>query len=179
MGNLEVTDGNGCKTSNKPLIAVSACLLGQSVRYDGKDKYSAVIAETLNEYCRLIPVCPEVEIGLGVPREKIQLTQVDGHIKVLKTDNLKIDVAQPLADFAVNFVKEHALSGLVLQDKSPSCGIENTVLFSLSGEQIGLGSGIFASTIMELFPRLVVVRASQLQNQKDIDSFINRLHHPR
>ncbi len=159
----------------RPLVAVSACLLGQRVRYDGQDKYSGLIAEQLKPYCRLLAVCPEVEIGLGVPRAKIRLTEVNGQIKVLKTDESDVDVSGLLADFALQFVKQHAVSGLILQDKSPSCGIENTQLFSQSGEQIGFGSGLFAKTIIEQMPELVVIAASQLQNKKDLQQFVKSL----
>lgn len=168
--------GNAHPTSKQlPLVAVSACLLGQPVRYDGQDKYTELIVEELKKHCRLLAVCPEVEIGLSVPREKIQLTLVDGQFKVLKTDELDIDVSDLLADFAIQFINQHALAGLVLQDKSPSCGIDNTKLFSLAGEQIGLSSGLFAKTIKEQMPELVVIQASQLQNKTDVQQFVKSL----
>ena len=160
----------------KPAVAVSACLLGQAVRYDGKDKYTSLIAEELNKYCKLIAVCPEIEIGLGVPRAKIQLTQVGSSIKVLKTDGTKSDVSSELQKFAIQFVNQNSLSGLVLQDKSPSCGVGNTKLFSVSGEQVGVSSGLFAKTIMDLMPNLVVVQASQLQSKSDIEQFVNSIN---
>ena len=160
---------------NLPIVGVSACLLGQRVRYDGRDKYTSLIAEELKQYCQLIAVCPEVEIGLGVPRAKIQLTQIGAVIKVLKTDDLNVDVADQLAEFAVRFINQHSFSGLVLQDKSPSCGVGNTKLFSQAGEEIGVSSGIFAKTIMQLLPDLIVVQASQLQNKYEIEQFAKRL----
>ncbi len=158
-----------------PLVAVSACLLGQQVRYDGRDKYTSLIAEELKKYCRLVAVCPEVEIGLGVPRAKIQLTQVGTAIKVLKTDEANVDVTELLADFAVRFINQYSFSGLVLQDKSPSCGINNTKLFSITGEQIGVESGLFAKTIIDLLPDLVVAQACQLQSKSDVEAFVKRL----
>ncbi len=160
---------------NLPAVGVSACLLGQKVRYDGKDKYSSLIAEELKQYCRLIAVCPEVEIGLGVPRTKIQLTQVGSDIKVLKKDEANVDVTDQLAEFALRFINQYSISGLVLQDKSPSCGIGNTKLFSQSGEEIGVSSGIFAKTIMQLSPDLIVIKASQLQNKNEIEQFAKSL----
>jgi len=158
----------------KPAVAVSACLLGQAVRYDGRDKYTSLIAEELKKYCKMLAVCPEIEIGLGVPRAKIQLTQIGTSIKVLKTDGTNSDVSAALKNFAIQFIKQNSLSGLVLQDKSPSCGVANTKLFSASGEQIGLSSGIFAKTIMHLMPELVVVQASQLLSKHDIEQFVER-----
>ena len=160
-----------------PVVAVSACLLGQAVRYDGKDKYTSLIAEELKKYCKLIAVCPEVEIGLGVPRAKIQLTQVGSSIKALKTDDVNSDVSAALQNFAMQFVNQNSLSGLVLQDRSPSCGVGNTKLFSVSGEQIGVSSGLFAKTIMNLMPNLVVVQASQLQSKSEIEQFVKNLNY--
>lgn len=159
-----------------PIVAVSACLLGQKVRYDGKDKYSGLIAEELEKYCHLIAVCPEVEIGLGVPREKIQLTQVGSTIKVLKEKEPKEDVSVALISFAKHFVSQNTISGMVLQDRSPSCGIGNTRLFSEDGREIGVDSGLFAKTIVTEFSKVVVVQESQLQNTADIISFVARLY---
>lgn len=157
-----------------PIVAVSACLLGQRVRYDGKDKYKSLLAEELRKYCHLIAVCPEVEIGLGVPREKIQLTQIGSVIKVLKENEPREDVSEALISYAKQFANQHALSGLVLQDKSPSCGIGNTKLFSEDGQEIGFGSGLFAKTMMALCPNVVIVQESQLQSKDDILAFMAR-----
>ena len=161
--------------NEKPAVAVSACLLGQAVRYDGQDKYTHLIAEELEKYCKLIAVCPEIEIGLGVPRTKIQLTQIGSSIKVLKTDGTNADVSGALQEFAIQFANQNALSGLVLQDKSPSCGVGNTKLFSGTGVQIGVSSGVFAKTIIDLMPNLVVVQASQLQSKSQIELFVKSL----
>lgn len=158
-----------------PIVAVSACLLGQKVRYDGKHKYTRLIVEELKKYCQLIPVCPEVEIGLGVPREKIQLTQVGSATKVLKTNESKEDISDSLIQFSKQFVAQYSLSGLVLQDRSPSCGVGNTQLFSEQGQQIGVSSGLFSATAISLLPHLVIVQESQLQSQKDVVNFVNRL----
>jgi len=160
---------------SNPIIAVSACLLGQAVRYDGKHKYTSLIAEELAKYCHLIPICPEVEIGLGIPRDKIQLTQVGNEVRVLKVTDRQSDVTHSLTDLAAQFLKQHQLSGLVLQDKSPSCGIENVKLFSEEGVQIGISSGVFAATIRQLQPNLRIVQASQLQSQNDVEVFVSCL----
>ena len=161
----------------KPVVGVSACLLGQAVRYDGQDKHTPLIAEELKQHCKLIAVCPEIEIGLGVPRAKIQLTQIGTSIKVLKKDETNSDVSGALQNFAIQFVNQNSLSGLVLQDKSPSCGVGNTKLFSEAGEQIGVSSGLFAKTIMDLMLNLVVVQASQLHSKSDIEQFVNSIVH--
>lgn len=161
-------------SSKLPLVAVSACLLGQQVRYDGKDKYTPIIAEELNKSCRLIAVCPELEIGLGVPRKKIQLTQIDDQIRVLKIDNSD-DVSELLVSFAEQFINKYDLAGLVLQDRSPSCGMGNTKLYSQDGKIIGMDSGLFAASIIKKFPELPVICVSQLQSKQDVLQFLGKL----
>jgi len=158
-----------------PIVAVSACLLGHAVRYDGKDKYTGLIAEELNKHCCLLAICPEVEIGLGVPRDKIQLTQLGDDIRVLKINDLSVDLTDSLAGFARQFMNQYSLAGLVLQDKSPSCGLGGTKLFSMAGEQVGLGSGVFAATIRQHLPDLPIVLASQLKSLSDVLEFVERI----
>ncbi len=161
--------------NNLPLVAVSACLLGHAVRYDGKDKYTHLIAEELKKYCQLLPICPELEIGLGVPRSKIQLTQVGQTIRVLKQEDSSTDLTEPLTIFATQFASQHSLAGLVLQDRSPSCGVNNTQVYSPEGEVVGVGSGLFATTMLEIAPDLVIIQASQLSNKQAISLFVKRL----
>jgi len=160
---------------HKPLVAVSACLLGHAVRYDGKDKYTRLIAEELQKYCRLVAVCPELEVGLGVPRPKIQLTQVKQTVRVLREDNAEIDLTEPLVSFAIQFSKQYDLAGLVLQDKSPSCGLGNTKVYSQQGKVIAKGDGVFSATLLDILPSLLIVQASQLQNKNDIFSFVKAI----
>jgi uncharacterized protein YbbK (DUF523 family) len=162
--------------SELPLVGVSACLLGQKVRYDGDHKYTPLIAEELKNYCRLVAVCPEMEIGLGVPRAKIQLTKVGPDIKVIKIDEIGLEVTDLLIAFATQFINRYPLSGIILQDRSPSCGVDNVKLFSQKGEQIGFNSGIFATTVMGLMPNIEVIQVSQLQNMRDIEHYIKKLY---
>lgn len=158
-----------------PVVGVSACLLGQHVRYDGRHKYTSLIVEELSKHCQLLAVCPEVGIGLGIPRPKIQLTQVGATIKVLQQNQADVDVTSELVDFAARFVKQHTLNGMVLQDKSPSCGIGNTPIYSESGKVISDSSGLFAATVIDLLPELPVIRASQLQSKDDVAMFVFKL----
>jgi len=156
-------------------IGISACLFGHAVRYDGLDKYTPLIVETLRIKCGLIPICPEMEIGLGVPRNKIQLVQVQQTVRVREIENPAHDVSDLLKKSAEKFIKSHSLSGLILQDKSPSCGIDNSKLYSENGELIGMSSGLFASTIKQLLPDLPMCCASQLSDLDEIQQFFQQL----
>jgi uncharacterized protein YbbK (DUF523 family) len=80
-----------------------------------------------------------------------------------------------IIDFSAQFTKQHVLAGIVLQDSSPSCGNGNTDLYSQQGEVIGLGTGLFAATMLELNPDLIVVQASQLQSKQDVSIFVKNI----
>ncbi|MDQ7090457.1 MAG: DUF523 domain-containing protein [Methylococcales bacterium] len=158
-----------------PILAISSCLTGQIVRYDGQPKYNSLLINRLKEKLQLQPVCPETAIGLPVPRNKIQLTLDQGKIRVLDTVNPRIDLTLLLQNYAVEFIKQHSISGLVLQEKSPSCGIDNCKVFSTQGALIGVNSGLFAATIIKEKPLLPVCCAIDLQTQDTVSNFIERV----
>ncbi|MCK5664440.1 MAG: DUF523 domain-containing protein, partial [Thiotrichaceae bacterium] len=109
----------------KKSIAISACLLGYKVRYDGAHQRNEIIIQQLGEYFNIIPVCPEVEIGLSVPREKIELHQRGMKIHLLSSNKPVIDLTEQMIAYAQIFLKNHKISGMILKDKSPSCGVGN------------------------------------------------------
>jgi len=161
----------------KPLIAVSACLLGQAVRYDGASKPDPFVLSALANSARLIAVCPEVAIGLGVPRPKIELVQQDGQLRVLGVDNRKLDVTGELTAYSERFLRENPeLAGLVLKSRSPSCGINYTPLFDVDGNEISTTSGVFARTIMALRPDLTLIDETRLAGQ--LQTFLDACRQP-
>ena len=158
-----------------PLIGVSACLLGHSVRYDGLHKYHIIAAEYLGSIFQLLPICPEIKAGLGVPRPKIELTLINKQMKLLGTDEPQMDVTQAIKNQARIFLNTHRISGMVLKDKSPSCGINNAKVFNVQGEPQGLGNGLFAEMLITLQPDLPLIQANVLQNQAHLANFIERV----
>ena len=158
-----------------PLVAISGCLTGQAVRYDGLHKFTPLLIHSLAQNVKLLPVCPETAIGLPVPRNKIQLIYRQGQVSVLDSVDSKLDLTERLRDYALNFIEKYSLSGLVLQEKSPSCGVNNCKLFSDNGVLIGLNSGLFAATIIEQRPLLPLCCAVDLQNKQAILNFIKRV----
>ena len=156
----------------QPKIGVSACLLGQKVRYDGQHKYHSIAAENLRQHFQLIPICPEVESGMGVPRAKIQLTRINGEMKLQGVEQPDLDVTQAIRDQANIFLSNHGISGMVLKDKSPSCGIGNAKIVNTKGAQEGLDNGLFADTIIRLQPELPLIQANELHNQVQLQGFI-------
>lgn len=142
----------------KPVIGISACLLGQAVRYDGASKPDRFIINELASVAELIPVCPEVAIGLGVPRAKIEVVKTAGRARILGVEDRSLDVTDALADFASRFLFENPkLAGLVLKSRSPSCGVKNAPLLDMAGVEIGLTSGQFAASIMAMRPDLPII----------------------
>ena len=159
----------------KKSIGISACLLGHRVRYDGAQKTNEVI-KRLDEHFKVIPVCPEVEIGLGVPREKIVLQYQGDEIRLITTRQPITDLTQQMISFAYSFLNNNAISGIILKDKSPSCGVENCKLYEYSGIMRHNGTGIFAATILQLKPGLPMLQSHVVVQPSDLDSFIQQVY---
>ncbi|WP_198266440.1 DUF523 domain-containing protein [sulfur-oxidizing endosymbiont of Gigantopelta aegis] len=181
---------------DKLKIAVSACLLGQKVRYDGKEKKHALIVEVfLQQFANiannveLIPFCPEVAIGLGVPRPKIQLMKLSSgnkseQIRVLGVNNHTLDVTDALKSYAQTFLLQYPdLSALIVKSKSPSCGFRSTPLFTVQEndqteqqyEQIELSSGFFVQSLLILKPEIKIIEEADLKNESDCLTLLNSL----
>ncbi len=137
----------------KPRIIISSCLLGQNVRYDGSHKKDEQLIRWLSPLCELVPLCPEVAIGLGIPRPPIQLTGSADHPEATGVDNPQINVTRALKEYARLISHELGdISGLVFKSRSPSCGIGDVPVVSRE-VSLANGTGIFAAALSRLFPR--------------------------
>lgn len=164
------------QAKRKIKVAVSSCLLGKSVRYDGQHKRHALIVNMLNDYFECIEVCPEMLAGLGVPRPPVQLMQLDDSICALGVDDRKIDVTNMLKKVALEFVERHIdLGGMILQSRSPSCGFGSTPLFNSKDEIIGTTNGLFADQLTKTFPDLPIREDTWFENQDAIEAFITQV----
>lgn len=142
----------------KPRVGISSCLLGENVRYDGTNKRVAL--EDLSEVFEWVPVCPEVEIGLGVPREPIQLVRIGAEVR-LQGVTSKADHTQKMVEFArrrLDRLAELGLHGYVFKARSPSCGPSRV---PVSGED-ETRAGMFAGAVIERFPGLPVAHEEDL-----------------
>ena len=160
----------------KKSIAISACLLGQKVRYDGAHQAHEIIIQQLVYRFHIIPVCPEVEIGLGVPREKIELHQREAKIHLLTCTQPVTDLTEQMIAYAHLFLQNHQLSGMILKDKSPSCGIANCKQWNEAGEMQRNGTGIFAATVRKLKPDLPMRQSNLVNLASDLDDFIQKVN---
>ncbi len=164
--------------SSLPLrIAVSSCLLGNQVRYDAGHKHSAYLTQTLGDYFSFIPFCPEVAIGLGIPRPPIRLVDVDGLIRVRGVSDPQQDVTDALVEYAESVVPQlRQVSGYVFKKGSPSCGMERVKVYDIrSGQPMRSGAGLFAGTLMQALPELPVEEEGRLMDPRLRENFIERV----
>lgn len=130
----------------KPKVIISACLLGQICRYDGKIKKVDGILEAFKDY-EIIPFCPEAPL-FGTPRERISVVRIDGENRII-TDETNIDVTQKLQDEIENFIKQHSdIKNIVLKSKSPSCGLGTTSILNKQREIVEVNGNGIASDMM-------------------------------
>ena len=150
-----------------PRIGISQCLLGEHVRYDGGHKRDDFLIEALGRYAEWVPVCPEVEVGLGTPREPMQLVG-DLQAPRLVTINTGVDHTDAMHRFAQQRVRELEalnLSGFVFKSGSPSCGI---------GE-VSFVVGLFARAFMAHFPLMPVEDEDRLHDPQTLENFLERV----
>jgi len=158
-------------------IAISSCLLGNQVRYDAGHKHNAYITQTLGEYFEFVPFCPEVAIGLGIPRPPIRLVSIDGSIRVRGVNNPQQDVTEALIENAEAVVHQlRNVSGYLFKTGSPSCGMERVKVYhAQSGHPLESSPGMFAATIMRALPELPVEEEGRLMDPRLRENFIERV----
>ncbi|WIO74985.1 DUF523 domain-containing protein [Porticoccaceae bacterium LTM1] len=149
--------------SKKPKVGVSACLTGDKVRYDGGDKHQPLITTLLSEQLELLPFCPEMAAGLGVPRPPVQLVASDGGLQALGVEQKELDVTSALQNACNQYIAAKSkLHGFILKSRSPSCGLGSTPLHNDNRIAIDTSSGLFAATIRSHYPNIPIVEESWL-----------------
>jgi uncharacterized protein YbgA (DUF1722 family)/uncharacterized protein YbbK (DUF523 family) len=165
-------------TTHRPVrVGISSCLLGESVRFDGGHKRDAFLTETFGSFVEWVPVCPEVECGLGTPRESMRLVRVDKEIRLL-TVKTGVDLTDRLDEYAQRRVEELAseeLCGYVLKKDSPSCGLERVKIYDAHQVPARSGRGIFATRLVERFPNLPVEEEGRLADPRLRENFVERV----
>ena len=158
-------------------LGISSCLLGNRVRYDGGHQMDRYLTDTLGCYVEYAPVCPEVECGLGVPREPMRL---EGNPKTprLITANTKIDHTERMRRWAKSRLQElekEDLCGFIFKKNSPSSGMERVKVYTEKGMPSKSGSGIFAKAFMDYFPLIPVEEDGRLHDPILRENFIERI----
>src|SRR5262249_14294127 len=140
----------------KPRVGISACLLGQKVRYDGGDKRDYFLTETFGRHVEWIPVCPEVEVGMGTPREPVRLVGSASNPRMIAEGSGK-DWTSAMTRFAetrADALKKLELSGYIFKKNSPSCGMERVRIYGAKGIPSRTGQGLFAAVLTRALPLL-------------------------
>jgi len=158
-------------------IGISSCLLGQEVRFDGGHKRDGFVIGPLSRFVDYIPVCPEVAIGMGIPRRPIRLVGDPEAPRALGTDDATMDVTDRLQAFARQQVPSFAnLSGYILKKDSPSCGMERVKVYSPKGGAAQRkGQGIFARVLAERLPLLPIEEEGRLNDPVLRENFLTRV----
>ncbi|MFJ4141221.1 YbgA family protein [Pseudomonas sp. NPDC089734] len=162
---------------DKPKLGISACLLGVEVRFNGGHKESRLCTEALSEYFDFIPACPEVAIGMGVPREPIRLVGDPEQPQAIGTVNSDLNVTQALADYGLHMATQlDNICGYIFMQKSPSCGLERVKVYRENGAPVdGGGRGIYAQAFCARHPDLPVEEDGRLNDPVLRENFVTRV----
>lgn len=158
-------------------IGISSCLLGNPVRYDGGHKLDRFLRDTLGQYVDFLPVCPEAECGMGIPREAMRLEGKTDAPRLV-TRNTREDKTEMMVNWAkkrVTALDGEDLCGFIFKSDSPSSGMERVKVYNDDGMPAKTGVGIFARIFMEHFPLLPVEEEGRLHDTDLRENFIERI----
>src|SRR5262245_18790794 len=168
--------------SPKPRLGISACLLGEKVRYDGGNKKDQFLIKTFGDHFDWVPVCPEVESGMGIPREAVRLVGDPVKPRMI-TERSGKDWTPQFNAFAAKRAQalmELDLSGYIFKNDSPSCGMERVRVYSAKGVPTRHGRGLFAAAVMSTLPLLPVKEEGRLNDPALRENLVDRVfayHH--
>jgi uncharacterized protein YbgA (DUF1722 family)/uncharacterized protein YbbK (DUF523 family) len=158
-------------------LGISACLLGHRVRYDGGHKFDPFLAGTLGQFVEYLPLCPEQEYGLGVPRETIRLEGKAGSPRLVTTQT-RIDITKGMLDWCRKRLRkpeDGEPDGFVFKSRSPSCGTTRVKVFDETGVPAKKGTGIFARAFMDRYPLIPVEDDERLHDPRLRENFFERI----
>lgn len=158
-------------------VGVSSCLLGNSVRFDGGHKRSRFITDELAQHFEFVKFCPELAIGMGVPRQPIRLTGDAGNPQVVGVKNPEFNVTQPLQAYSRKAaLGMEGLDGFIFKKDSPSCGMARVKVYNDTGMPERTGTGVFAHAVMTENPLLPVEEEGRLNDPDLRDNFVMRVY---
>lgn len=158
-------------------IGVSSCLLGNNVRYDGSHKKMIYITDILSKQFILVPICPEFELGMGIPREAVMLVG-----KTYEPKMVGINSGENWTDKMLSYSNQRVLcddikelSGCILKKNSPSCGIKGVKIYTTLNQFVEKGIGLFAKELLNTHPSLPVIEEDELNDPNKKENFINKV----
>ncbi len=160
-------------------VGISACLLGRAVRHDGSHRRNPFLIDVLGEHFDYVPVCPEVEVGMGTPRPSLRLVQIDGapapRLVASRSGQDWSDAMRTWAAARVERLAERGLRGFVLKSRSPSCGMARVKIYSPAGQPVDHGSGLFAAALAARLPHLPIEEDGRLNDARLRENFVLRV----
>ncbi|HUR70338.1 MAG TPA: DUF523 and DUF1722 domain-containing protein [Candidatus Limnocylindrales bacterium] len=161
----------------KPKIGVSSCLLGEKVRFDGGHKRDSFLTDLFGKFVEWVAVCPEAEVGMGIPRDSVRLVGSSSHPKIIAEKSGR-DWTVEMEKFSAERISRLAgqqLSGYVFKRSSPSCGMERVKIYDKNKQPSRSGRGLFAAAVMERLPLLPVEEEGRLNDLGLRENFIERV----
>ena len=158
-------------------IGISSCLLGRKVRFDAGHKHDRYITDSLGPFVTFVPVCPEIEVGMGVPREAVRLIGSIDSPRMVGNKSGE-DWTGRMTKYARKRVKQNNLadlSGFILKSRSPSCGMERVKVYTGTGQSERKGIGLFASALIKHFPDLPIEEEGRLTDSALRENFVERV----
>ncbi len=165
------------KGGSRPRVGISACLLGEKVRYDGGHKRDDLLLESLGKHLDFVPVCPEYELGLGVPREPIALAGDPENPRLVGLET-GVDLTERMRSFCRKRAGQAAAEGIrgfILKSKSPSCGLGGLEVLQPGGEILKVGVGFWARALLESLPGLPVEESDRLRDPSRQRAFLEKV----
>ncbi len=166
------------ETNHIPIrIGISTCLLGERVRFDGGHKMDRYVTDVLGRYVECVPVCPGLEVGMGVPREAVRLVGSPESPRLVgaKSETDWTDRMLRYSEDRVQQLASENLSGYILKSDSPSCGMERVRVYGESGMPAKKGRGLFAGVFMKQSPHIPVEEEGRLNDMRIRENFILRV----
>ena len=160
--------------NTRPKLGISACLLGQAVRFDGGHKQDLFLINTFGQFVDWVSTCPEIEVGMGLPRESVRLVDSGTEARMIAERSGK-DWTSLMNSYALRRIKalKHLdLSGYVFKKNSPSCGIDRVRLYNGKGAAIRRGRGLFAAALMKELPLMPVEEEGRLNDPVLRENFL-------
>jgi len=161
----------------RPRLVVSRCIEFESVRWDGQI-ISSDFVKSLIPYVEFIPICPEVEIGLGVPRHPIRIVQLNGKLRLIQPKT-NLDLTEKMRSFTDSFLESlEDIDGFILKSRSPTSAIKDAKIYPTTEKKVAptsKGPGFFAVAVLERFPNLSVEDDGRLRNPRIKEHFLTKL----
>lgn len=158
-------------------IGISSCLLGRKVRFDAGHKHDRYITDILGPFVDFVAVCPEIEVGMGVPREAVRLVDDLENPRMIGNKSGE-DWTARMNRFSSRRVKKPDLKdlcGFILKNRSPTCGMERVKVYIGEGAAERKGTGLFAAVLLRQFPDLPVEEEGRLSDASLRENFVERL----